>query len=124
MKRTLLAFTALLCFTLVAAAADVTGKWTAEAPGRNGTPQVTTFEFKAAGPKLEGTVTSTRGGNPTTTPITDGKVDGDTITFAQTVTMQGNEVKMTYTGKVKGDTIELTREGGRGPQTMVAKKAM
>jgi hypothetical protein len=37
--------------------------------------------------------------------------------------MQGNEVKLTYTGKVKADTIELTREGGRGPQTMTAKKA-
>ncbi|MDQ1469184.1 MAG: hypothetical protein QOJ99_664 [Bryobacterales bacterium] len=114
---------ALLCFTLVAAAADVTGKWTAESPGRNGTPQVTTFEFKPEGAKLEGSVTSTRGGNPMTTPITDGKVDGDTISFSQTLTMQGNEVKLTYTGKVKGDTIELTREGGRGPQTMTAKKA-
>lgn len=124
MKRTLSAFTALLCFTLVAAAADVTGKWTAESPGRNGTPSVTTFEFKAAGAKLEGTVTTNRGGTPTTTPIADGKVDGDTITFSQTMTMQGNEMKMTYTGKVKADTIELTREGGRGPQTMIAKKAM
>jgi hypothetical protein len=97
MKRTLSAFMALLCFTLVASAADVTGKWTAESPGRNGTPQVTTFDFKADGAKLEGSVTSTRGGNPMTTPITD--------------------------GKVKGDSIEITREGGRGPQTMTAKKA-
>jgi hypothetical protein len=124
MKRTLLAFMALLCFTLVAAAADVSGKWTAEAPGRNGTPQVTTFEFKAAGAKLDGNVTTVRQGNPMTTPITEGKVDGDSISFATTMTMQGNEIKLTWTGKVKGDTIEITREGGRGPQTMVAKKAM
>jgi hypothetical protein len=123
MKRTLMAFTALLCFTLVAFAADVTGKWTAEAPGRNGTPQVTTFEFKAAGAKLDGTVTTVRQGAPVSSAITDGKVDGDTITFATTMTMGGNEVKLTYTGKVKGETIEITREGGRGPATMTAKKA-
>lgn len=125
MKRTLLAFTALLCFTLVAAAADVTGKWNAESPGRNGgPPRVTTFEFKASGAKLEGTTTTTRQGAAVTTPIADGKVDGDTITFSQTMNFGGNEMKMTYTGKVKGDTIEITSEGGRGPQTMVAKKAM
>jgi hypothetical protein len=118
-----MAFTALLCFTLVAAAADVTGKWTAETPGRNGTPQVTTFDLKADGAKLEGNVTTVRQGAPVVTPIADGKVDGDTISFTQTMTMGGNEVKLSYTGKVKGDSIEFTREGGRGPATMTAKKA-
>jgi hypothetical protein len=56
-------------------------------------------------------------------PISDGKVDGDTITFAQVMNFGGNEMKMTYTGKVKGDTIEFTRDGGRGPATFTAKKA-
>jgi opacity protein-like surface antigen len=119
MKRLLLAFTALLCFTFVAAAADVTGKWTAEIPGRGGNTQTTTFTFKADGAKLEGTVANQRGENP----ISEGKVDGDKITFAQVMNMNGNEMKMTYTGVVKGDTIELTRDGGRGPATFTAKKA-
>src|SRR5258708_38582214 len=124
MKRTFLAFVALLSLSLVAAAADISGKWTAESPGRNGTPQVTTFEFKVSGAKLEGSTTTMRQGNPVVTPIADGKIDGDTISFSQTMTMGGNEMKMTWTGKVKADSIELTREGGRGPQTMTAKKAM
>jgi opacity protein-like surface antigen len=119
MKRLLLAFTALLCFTFVAAAADVTGKWTAEIPGRGGNTQTTTFTFKADGAKLEGTVANQRGENP----ISEGKVDGDKITFAQVMNMNGNEMKMTYTGVVKGDTIELTRDGGRGPATFTAQKA-
>lgn len=124
MKRTLLAFTALLCFTLAAFAADVTGKWTAESPGRNGgPPRVTTFEFKAAGAKLDGTVSTMMQGNPVSSPITDGKVDGDTISFTAVRSFNGNEMKQTYTGKVSGDSIELTVEGGRGPQTMTAKKA-
>jgi len=119
MKRTLLALVAFLCFTFVAAAADVTGKWTAELPGRGGNPQTTTFTFKADGAKLEGTVANMRGENP----ISEGKVDGDTISFAQVMNFNGNEMKITYTGKVKGETIEFTRETGRGPQTFTAKKA-
>jgi hypothetical protein len=119
MKTSLLAFVALLCFTFAAAAADVTGKWTAEIPGRGGNTQTTTFTFKASGAALEGTIANQRGENP----IAEGKVDGDTITFAQVMNFNGNEMKMTYTGKVKGDTIEFTRDGGRGPATFTAKKA-
>jgi hypothetical protein len=120
MKTTLLALMALLCLTLVAAAADVTGKWTADVPGRGGNTQTTTFTFKAAGDKLEGTVANQRG----ETPISDGKVDGDNISFNQTLSFGGNEIKMMYKGAVKGDTIEFTREvEGRGPTTFTAKKA-
>jgi hypothetical protein len=119
-----MAFTALLCFTLVAAAADATGKWTAESPGRNGgPPRVTTFEFKASGMKLEGTSSTVMQGNPVSSPITDGKVDGDTITFTVTTNFGGNERKVVYTGKVKADSIELSFEGRGGPQTLTAKKA-
>ena len=105
---------ALLCLSLAALAADVTGKWTAEVPGRGGTPATNTFTFKAAGAKLEGSVTNQRGD----TPIADGKVDGDKISFVT----EGN-VKTTFTGVVKGDTIEFTRDNGRGPVTFTAKKA-
>ena len=34
----------------------------------------------------------------------------------------GTPNKQTYTGKVKGDSIHFTREGGRGPVTFTAKK--
>ena len=110
---------ALLCFTFVAAAADVSGKWTAEVPGRGGNTQTNTITLKADGAKLEGNIANARG----ETPITDGKVDGDTVSFAVVRNFGGNEMKMMYTGKVKGDTIEFNVEGGRGPQTFTAKKA-
>lgn len=115
-----LALVALLSFTFIAAAADVTGKWTADIPGRNGNAQTTTFTFKADGAKLEGTVANQRGENP----ITEGKVDGDNISFSQTMQGPNGEMKIGYKGVVKGDTIEFTREmGGRGPATFTAKKA-
>jgi hypothetical protein len=112
---------ALFAFTFLAAAADLNGKFTAEVPGRNGT-QTQTYTFKTTGSKVEGTVTTQRGD----TPIEDGKIDGDTLTFSMTRPGRGggDPVKTTYTGKIKGDTIEITYDMGRGPQTITAKKAM
>lgn len=119
MKRTISALAALLCTSLLALAADVSGKWTADIPGRGGNTQTTTFTFKASGDKLEGSVANQRGESP----ISDGKVSGDTITFTQSLSFNGNEIKMNYTGKVKGDTIDFTRENARGPVNFTAKKA-
>ena len=46
-----------LAATLVAHAADITGKWTAQVPGRDGQTRETTFNFKVDGEKLTGTTT-------------------------------------------------------------------
>jgi hypothetical protein len=120
MKTTLLALLALLTFTFAAAAASVDGKWTAEVQGRNGA-QTQTYTFKADGDKVTGSLTTQRGD----TPITDGKLSGDTLTFSVTMPGRGGgpEQKVAYTGKVNGDSMELTFDRGRGPQTVTAKKA-
>jgi hypothetical protein len=44
------------------------------------------------------------------TAIEDGKIDGATITFKQTVNLGGSDISFTYTGKVGGDQIAFTRE--------------
>ena len=120
MRTTLLALMALFAFSFVAAAADVSGKYTAEVPGRNGT-QTNTFTFKAAGDKVEGSITTQRGDQP----IAEGKISGDTITFVTVMSRNGQDFKSSYTGKIKGDTIEFSVDRGRGdPQTFTAKKAM
>jgi len=112
---------AVFCFTFAAAAADVNGKWTAEITNARGT-QTNTFMFKTSGATVEGTMTTQRGD----TPIADGKLDGDTLTF--TITRPGRNggdpTKVVYTGKVKGDSIDFSFDMGRGPQTFTAKKAM
>lgn len=106
MKSRILSLLALLgVFTLVAAAADVSGTYKAEVQGRNGNTQTMTFNLKADGSKLTGNVATPRGENP----ISDGKVDGDNISFTQTVRFGDNEMKMKYTGKVEGDSIKMTR---------------
>jgi hypothetical protein len=120
MKTTLLALMALLCFSFVASAASIDGKWTAEVPGRGGNTQTTTFTLKSAGAAIEGSVANMRGD----TPIAEGKLDGDTLTFVVVRKFQDQEFKSTYTGKVKGDSIDFTVDNGRGtPVTFTAKKA-
>ncbi len=115
---------ALLSFNFLAAAASVDGKWTAEVPGRNGTPATQTFNLKSSGDKVEGTVTQMRQGMPVDSPITDGKLSGDTLTFTVVRSRQGQDFKISYTGKVKADSIDFSVDMGRGdPQTFTAKKA-
>jgi hypothetical protein len=113
--RKLFAFSVLCAATLFAAAAsaaDVTGKWVAQMPGPGGQTREVTFNLKADGDKLTGTVTTPRGESE----ISDGKVEGDHISFTQTFEFNGNSMKILYDGKVNGDQIEFTRkrEGGGG----------
>lgn len=119
MKNTILAILALFCITFLAAAADVTGKWTGEITTGRG-PQAINIELKQSGNTVTGAITGGRGGDIT---IADGKVDGDTITFSTSAPgRDGTPNVQKYTGKVSGDSIEFTREGGRGPVTFTAKK--
>jgi hypothetical protein len=111
-------------FAMTALAADVTGKWTAQVPGRNGT-QENTFTLKQDGANLTGTVSGGRGGD---VQITDGKVEGDTVTFTVVRNFNGNEIKQRFKGTVSGSEIKFTRtmEGGQGggtPAEFTAKKA-
>jgi hypothetical protein len=111
---------ATLVFMLMAgivAAADVTGKWTAQVPGRQGQTREVTFNFKVEGEKLTGTMSGRQGDNP----IADGKVSGDTISF----TASGGQAKLIFKGKVSGDEIKFTRqrEGADQVQEFTAKRA-
>jgi len=102
----------LLLAAVAVYAADATGKWVAQVPGRNGQTREVTFNLKADGGSLTGSVTTMRGD----APISDGKVDGDNISFTQTMEFNGNSMKLIYKGKVSGDEIHFTREreGGEG----------
>ena len=125
-KKLLFATTILLVFAFGAMAADVSGKWTGQAPGRNG-PQDVTFNLKADGAKLTGTVLGGfggrggGGGGAAAMPreISDGKVDGNNISFKVSVEFNGQTRVTTYTGTLVGEELNMksTREGQNGPQT-------
>jgi hypothetical protein len=118
--RTILraALVGIFAFALTAFAADVTGTWKAQIEGRRG-PQDVTFTFMQSGDALTGSVDNGRGGQP----ISEGKVDGDNVSFVVSLEFNGNTVKQEYKGAVSGSEIKFTRSGGRGnPVEFTAKK--
>ena len=123
-KKLLFTMIILLVVAVAAVAADVTGKWVAQVAGRNGTQEVT-FNLKAEGGTLTGTVTGGMGGRgggggaPQANPISDGKIDGDNVSFAVKVDVNGQARVTTYKGTLSGDELKLkqTRTGRNGEQT-------
>ncbi|MEK6287117.1 MAG: hypothetical protein AABO57_15360 [Acidobacteriota bacterium] len=115
MKYRVVIFSAVLVLAslTLALAAHVDGKWTATVPGRGGQTSETTFTFKSDGAKLAGTVSTPQG----ETPISDGVIKGDEISFTMTFEAQGNSIKLLYKGTVAGDEIKFTRtrEGSDQP---------
>jgi hypothetical protein len=109
---------------IAAYAADVTGKWTAEVPGRSGNMQTNTIVLKQDGTKVTGTLDGGRGGP---VEITNGKVEGDTVSFTVVRNFNGNEIKQNFKGTVSGSEIKFTRtmEGGNAAQPVefTAKKS-
>jgi hypothetical protein len=110
-------------FALVASAADVTGKWTAEQPGREGQPpRQTTFTFKVDGDTLTGTVAGGRGGD---TAISEGKISGDAISFVVERSFNEKKIRQIYKGQVSGNEIKfkVSTEGADRTFEVTAKKA-
>ena len=130
-KKLLFVVTILLVASFALMAADVSGKWTFEQPGRGGNPgRPVTITLKADGAKLTGSVPGMgRGGDnpPPPTEITDGKVDGNNVSFTVKREFNGNSMVTKYEGVVDGDSMKLkiTRDTQNGPTTteVVAKKS-
>ena len=98
-KKSLMLPLTILVLAIAASAADISGAWKGTAQTPNGSTE-RTFNFKVDGNKLTGDTTSDIFGKST---IEDGKIDGDTVSFTLTVSFQGNEGKVNYTGKIEGD---------------------
>jgi len=130
-KKLLFVVTIALVFAFTIMAADVSGKWTFEQPGRGGNPgRPVTITLKQDGAKLTGQVPGMgRGGDnpPPPTEITDGKVDGNNVSFTVKREFNGNSMVTKYEGTVNGDEMKLkiTRDGQNGPTTneVTAKKS-
>ncbi len=129
-KKLFFVLTLLLAVAVVALAADVTGKWVYEQAGRGGgNPIQVTLNLKANGSELTGTMSRPgRGGNAMESPIKDGKISGDNVSFKVEMQMMGNTMTSEYSGVVSGGEMKLkiTRPGRDGnPMTteVTAKKS-
>lgn len=110
MTRRAVAFSSILLALSAATllAADVSGNWSGQMSGPNGDGIAITFAFKQDGSKLTGTVQGPQG-DPIA--ITDGKVDGDKISFTVNV---NDQMVIKHEGKVSGDEIQLTSKTDQG----------
>ena len=94
-----------LLLTCFAFAADIDGKWSGEITGAG---MQIEFKFKAEGDKLTGFHIV----NGTETPIKDGKIDGNKISFKVTLESMGTTFE--HKGTISGDEIKMTYDDGSG----------
>jgi hypothetical protein len=112
--KTLLCICAALTMTLIPiaarAATDVTGAWTGEIKSPDGSAgfQIS-FTFKQDGDTLTGSVQGAQG-DPIA--ISDGKIDGDKVTFK--VAFNGMTITHQGTVSAAGDEIKLTSKSDQG----------
>ena len=110
----------ILVLRLSAAASTVTGRWWADID--NQTPfggHHYTFDLKADGKKLTGTVDSEAG----RTKIADGRVDGNSIFFVESFVFASDVIRIEYAGTFSGEEIRFTRSvEDYEPQTFVARR--
>lgn len=101
-------------------AADITGTWTATFDTQIG-QQNYTYDFKVEGATLTGTISTPNGA----ATLADGKVEGNTVTFTENLSYQGQALVITYKGEiVSEDEISFTRNvAGMADEKLTAKRS-
>src|ERR1051326_418610 len=111
MKRQL-SFSFLVCACWIlsninnAIAFDVTGTWKSEFDSQIG-HQNYTFTFKQDAGKLTGKANSVAGDRKREAELKEGKVEGDSVSFFETVNIQEREIRISYTGKISANGNEI-----------------
>jgi enterochelin esterase-like enzyme len=120
--KTLITLFALAVVSIVARAADVSGTWKAEFDTQRGL-QKYTFHLKQEGAAVSGKASVEMTDQKREAEFKEGKVEGDTVSFVEIVNAQGNDLRITYTGKISGDEIKFTRQvGDFGKSEATAKR--
>jgi enterochelin esterase-like enzyme len=92
-------------------ATEITGQWRAEFDTQVG-QQKYLFTFQVNEGKVAAKATAEVGGQKREVEFKEVKLDGDTLTFVEMLTFQGNETRIRYTGKAGTNDISFTREVG------------
>ena len=109
---------ALLLVASPAFAADIDGTWSGSIDTPGGAMQVS-YTFKADQAKLTGTTTGPDGA---TIPITDGKIEGNKVSFTLTVDFGAGPTAFVYKGELNGKDLKLATSFMDMPIEMQLKK--
>jgi hypothetical protein len=111
---------AICVFGALAQSASVAGTWTASFDTQVG-KQEYTYTLKVDGSALTGTAKSNLLGDST---LSDGKVEGNKISFVEKGSYQGMPLEFKYSGEIAGDELKLKRElMGFPAEEFVAKRS-
>ena len=100
--------------------ADASGTWTASFDTQVG-KQTYTYVFQVKGAALTGTL---KGNLITDSVLSDGKVEGNKISFVEKGSYMGMALSFNYTGELVGDEIHFKRElMGFPAEEFVAKRS-
>ena len=105
-------------------AGDITGTWTSEFDTQIG-PQKYVFTFAETDGKLGATAVAKVGEQPARdVEFKDVKLEGDALSFYETLSFQGMDIRIDYAGTLEGDEMKLTRKvGDFATEKIVVKRA-
>ena len=126
MKK-LFSLMALGLFAVSLFGAAIDGTWKGEAKITSKKKEATTvsltFDLKAEGEKLSGTVQNAAGKRGREMEVTEGKVEGNKFTFVTVQkTKKKGDVRVTWTGTVEGDGMKGSYNAGRKRSTEFTAK--
>ena len=99
-----------LISAVVYAQSGMTGKWTGEEQSRSGAVPVV-LQLSVNSSSVTGSVMV--GENPAQ-PISDAKINGNSLAFTTTTVLNGKEVPILWEGEAKGSELTLVRTLGTG----------
>ena len=108
-QRLIVCVLTLLAGVSAAAQSGLAGKWT----GVDQNKHPVTLELVVKGEVATGTLSV--GPDPVRT-LSDGRVQGTTVTFTTPATMNGRETTITWRGELKDDRLTFKRQLGGGPE--------
>ena len=127
MKTRLFSFFVLLitgiCLQTSAQTVNASGTWKADIETPVGLFKYT-WIIQQEGENLSGKIIREKDNEKGEVALTEGKINGDAVSFNEALTVQGNEIKVSYSGKIAENEIKLTRQvGDFATEQVIAKRA-
>jgi hypothetical protein len=108
----------------LASAAELAGKWKADFDSQIG-PQKYAYEFKVDAGKYTGKASYDHSMGKGDSVLGEIKLAGDDVSFVEKLNINDMDLTVTYTGKISGDEMKLTRVvGDFATEHIVAKRVM
>lgn len=90
---------------------NVSGTWKADIETPVGLYKYT-WIIQQEGEKVTGKIFRLKDNEKSEVAITEGTIKNETISFVEMLSLQDQEIKISYSGKVSGDEMKLTRQVG------------